>query len=159
MASQLFKSEDIIVPRFTKENGFFTTNDRSLRMSKIRSKGTKPEVALRKALFLEGIRYRIHQNDLPGKPDISIKKYKLVIFVDGEFWHGFNWDEKKRKIKTNKEFWIPKIERNMQRDRQNEEALRTLGYTVFRFWEKEISKNKDKCIKQILNYLKEYKMK
>ncbi len=123
-------------------------------MSKIKSKGTKPEIAFRKALFSKGIRYRVNENSLPGKPDISIKKYKLAIFIDGEFWHGYNWEEKKKKIKTNKEFWIPKIERNMQRDKQNEDVLRSMGYIVFRFWEKEVHKNQDECIKRILHYLK-----
>ncbi|HET6244817.1 MAG: very short patch repair endonuclease [Bacteroidetes bacterium] len=154
MISKDSNSKDIKVPRFKKENGFYTTKDRSQLMSKIKSKGTKPEIAFRKALFSKGIRYRVNENSLPGKPDISIKKYKLAIFIDGEFWHGYNWEEKKKKIKTNKEFWIPKIERNMQRDKQNEDVLRSMGYIVFRFWEKEVHKNQDECIKRILHYLK-----
>ncbi|VTP93326.1 very short patch repair endonuclease [Sphingobacterium daejeonense] len=94
-------------------------------------KTPKPEIKLRKALWSKNIRYRIHQNELPGTPDIVIKKYKLAIFVDGEFWHGYNWKEARENIKSNQEFWIPKIERNIQKDFASNKALRDLGYTVF----------------------------
>jgi len=87
-------------------------------MSKIKGKNTKAEIKFRKALYKLGYRYRIDYNKLIGKPDITLKKYNTVIFIDGEFWHGFNWKEKKEKIKNNRNFWIPKIERNMQRDRE-----------------------------------------
>lgn len=103
-------------------------------MSKIRSKNTTPEIKLRKLLWNVGIRYRINYKELPGKPDIVINKYKLVIFVDGEFWHGYNWEEKRNKIKTNRDYWIPKIEKNRIRDAKNTRELEKLGYTVLRFW-------------------------
>lgn len=85
-------------------------------MSQIRSKETKPEKLLKKALWGAGIRYKTSKKPLPGKPDISLKKYKLVIFVDGAFWQGYDWENRKLAIKSNREFWIAKIERNRQRD-------------------------------------------
>ena len=102
-------------------------------MSKIRGKNTKPELLFRKALWKEGLRYRVDSKQLPGRPDVSIKKYKLAIFIDGEFWHGYNWDERKAKLKSNRDFWIPKQKRNMQRDREVNEQLREIDFTVFRF--------------------------
>ncbi|TDU43178.1 T/G mismatch-specific endonuclease [Gelidibacter sediminis] len=143
----------IIVPRFNEESGFYTTKKRSKIMSRIRGKNTKPELLLRKALWSKNIRYRIDSKTLPGKPDISIKKYKLAIFIDGEFWHGYNWDERKDSIKSNRKFWIPKIERNMQRDRQVNQELVEMGYTVFRFWTKEIFNDLDRCVNDILVFI------
>ena len=143
------KQKRIIVPRFKKELGFETTAIRSKLMGKIKGTGTKPEVLLRKALWEKGIRYRLHVKHLPGKPDIVINKYRIVIFVDGEFWHGYKWQEKKKKIKVNRDFWIPKIERNMQRDKENEITLTESGYNVVRFWEHEIKKNIIACVKKI----------
>ena len=146
--------ENIIqVPRFEEANGFYTTKARSELMSKIRSKETKPEKKLRKVLWSLGLRYRKNLKKIYGTPDIVISKYKLVIFIDGEFWHGYNWEEKKDRIKSNREFWIPKIERNMQRDRTNNHLLAQQGWKVFRFWDKEIKKNFGKCLYQILEYI------
>lgn len=122
-------------------------------MGKIRGKNTKPELVFRKALWTKGVRYRINTKKLPGKPDISIQKYKLAIFIDGEFWHGYNWNERKENIGSNRGFWIPKIERNIQRDGEVNQQLVDLGYTVFRFWEQEVKKDLDKCINDVLVYL------
>lgn len=122
-------------------------------MQKIKGTNTKPELALRRALYAQGIRYRINQKKLKGSPDILIKKYKLVIFIDGEFWHGYNWKEKKQKIKTNRDFWVPKIERNMERDIETNEFLESQGYIVLRFWEHEIKKDLQECINIINSYL------
>jgi len=122
-------------------------------MSKIRGKNTKPELLFRKALWKKGIRYRVDNKKLPGKPDVSIQKYKLAIFIDGEFWHGYNWDERKDNIKSNRDFWVPKIERNMQRDREVNQQLMDMGYTVFRFWEKEIKNELNICINDVLVYI------
>lgn len=146
----------IAVPRFNEENGFYTTPQRSKMMSKIRGKETKPEIMLRKALWKLGHRYRKNVKKLPGSPDILFRKYKLAVFVDGEFWHGYNWEEKKGKLKTNREFWIAKIERNMQRDQENEEKLKTKGFTVLRFWEKEVKKNLDECVDKIIRHIRAY---
>ena len=150
-----YPKERIKVPRFNEESGFYTTPQRSKIMSKIRGKNTKPEIAFRKALFAAGYRYRVDYKKLIGKPDIALNKYKTVIFIDGEYWHGHNWEERKPKIKTNREFWIAKIERNMQRDEEVNEALERLGYTIFRFWETEVQKELDECLQKVLQHLKE----
>ncbi len=122
-------------------------------MSKIRAKNTKPELLFRKALWKKGVRYRVDSKKLPGRPDVSIKKYKLAIFIDGEFWHGYNWDERKDKLKSNRGFWIPKIERNMQRDREVNDQLTELGFTIFRFWDHEVKNNLKTCINDVMVYL------
>ncbi|BES62839.1 very short patch repair endonuclease [Dysgonomonas capnocytophagoides] len=129
---------------------FDTTPERSCLMKKIKSNNTKPEIKLRKALWATGIRYRLNVTKLPGKPDIVIQRYKLIIFVDGEFWHGYRWEEKKVKIKANRDYWIKKIERNMQRDIHNIQLLQNLGYTVIRFWEHEIKEDIQSCINRTL---------
>ncbi|MHA3786599.1 very short patch repair endonuclease [Flavobacterium hauense] len=152
-----YKIEPIFVPRFKDVNGFYTSPARSKVMSKIRSKNTKPEIIFRKELWKRGLRYRTHVKDIPGSPDIIMKKYKVIIFIDGEFWHGYNWNEKKEKIKTNRDFWIPKIERNMQRDQQNNEKLLILGYKVFRFWEHSIKKELQSCINEVTEYIEALK--
>ncbi|RNL52783.1 very short patch repair endonuclease [Pedobacter jejuensis] len=143
----------IKVPRFEEAAGFYTTTERSKRMADIKAKNTKAEVLLRKSLWAKGVRFRIHVKTMPGKPDIVINKYRLAIFVDGSFWHGFNWDKKKTTIKTNAQFWIPKIERNMQRDSTNQKKLEEAGYIVMRFWDHEINKQLTKCLNQVLLYL------
>ena len=125
-------------------------------MSKIKSKETKPEQKLRKVLWGLGLRYRKNVKTLPGKPDIVIPKYKLVIFIDGGFWHGYNWEEKKKKIKSNKDFWIPKIERNKQRDRHNNQILESLGWKVFRFWDHAINREFVVCLEKILKYIENF---
>ena len=143
----------IKVLKFKKELGFQTTLERSALMSKIRSTETKPEQLLRKELWKVGVRYRINVKVLPGSPDIVVRRSMLIIFVDGEFWHGYNWDIKKKKIKTNRKFWIPKIERNIQRDTENTVALKKLGFRVLRFWEHEIKKDSGKCVKKIMSLI------
>ena len=149
-----YSEERIIVPRFNEESGFYTTPQRSKIMSKIRGKNTKPELAFRKALYAAGYRYRIDYKKLIGKPDIALKKYKTVIFIDGEYWHGKNWEERKPKVRTNREFWIAKIERNMQRDQEVNRELERLGYKVFRFWESDIKKELDNCLQKVIKHLK-----
>lgn len=149
----IYEEPKIKVPRFNEASGFYTTKKRSKIMSKIRGKNTKPELIFRKALWKKGVRYRIDNKKLPGKPDVSIQKYKLAVFIDGEFWHGYNWDERKDSIKSNRDFWVPKIERNIQRDREVNRLLMDTGYTVFRFWEKEIKNDLNKCIYDVLVYI------
>ncbi|RZJ89382.1 MAG: very short patch repair endonuclease [Chryseobacterium sp.] len=149
----LSNDKPIKVPRFEKEQGFYTTRQRSKLMAKIRGKNTKAELLLRSNLWAIGIRFRIHVRNMPGKPDIVINKYRLVVFVDGGFWHGFQWENKKAKLKTNSQFWIPKIERNMQRDRNNQKKLEDAGYTVMRFWDHDVIGNLSKCLNQISLYI------
>ncbi len=148
-----YSEERIKVPRFNEESGFYTTPKRSKIMSKIRGKNTKPELAFRKALYAAGYRYRIDYKKLIGKPDILLKKYKTAVFIDGEYWHGHNWEERKPKVKTNREFWIAKIERNMQRDREVNTELQRLGFTVIRFWETEINKELSVCLQKVITHL------
>ncbi|MGA6118386.1 very short patch repair endonuclease [Sphingobacterium anhuiense] len=141
--------DKIHVPRFEEKAGFYTSPKRSWNMARIRGKNSKPELILRKALWAKNIRFRLHDKSLPGTPDIVIKKYKLAIFVDGEFWHGFDWKNNRDRIKSNRLFWIPKIERNMQKDVRANLALRELEYTVFRFWTQDIIKKLPIVINQI----------
>lgn len=148
----------IKVPRFEESMGFYTSPARSRNMSKIRSKNSKPELILRKALWSKNIRFRLHDKSLPGTPDIVIKKYKLAIFVDGEFWHGFNWKKNKTQIKSNQLYWIPKIERNMQKDMRVNKALRDMNYVVFRFWTQDILKNLPIVLNQIALFLETRKL-
>lgn len=154
--SKKYSEERIKVPRFNEESGFYTTPERSKIMGKIRGKNTKPELAFRKALYASGYRYRVDYKKLIGKPDIVLNKYKTVIFIDGEYWHGHNWKERKPKVKTNREFWIAKIERNMQRDNEVNAALDRLGYKVFRFWETEIKKELDVCLTKVIEHLQSH---
>jgi DNA mismatch endonuclease (patch repair protein) len=149
----LYEDNKIKVPRFNEASGFYTTKKRSKIMSKIKGKNTKTELLFRKTLWAKGVRYRINSKTLPGSPDVSIKKYKLAVFIDGEFWHGYNWDERKPKLKTNRRFWIPKIERNMQRDKEVNRKLAEMGFTVFRFWSKNIKEDLDRCIRDVLVYI------
>ncbi len=142
----------IPVPRFEEAAGFYTSAQRSDTMRKIRSANTKPERLLRKALWAKGFRYRIHPKHVPGRPDVFIRKYRLAIFVDGEFWHGRNWHAKKEKIISNRGFWIPKIERNMQRDEEVDRLLDHLGWTVIRFWDQIVLKDLDTCVKTVQAY-------
>lgn len=152
-----YEDKKIKVPRFNEGSGFYTTPERSRIMSKIRGRNTKPELIFRKALWQAGYRYRVGYKKLMGKPDIALKKYRTVIFIDGEFWHGHNWDERKHKIKSNRGFWIPKIERNIQRDEEVNAELKHLGYTVFRFWEGEVKKDLEGCLGLVLEHLEKVK--
>ena len=151
-----YSEERIKVPRFNEESGFYTTPERSKIMGKIRGKNTKPELAFRKALYATGYRYRVDYKKLIGKPDIVLNKYKTAIFIDGEYWHGYNWKERKPKVKTNREFWIAKIERNIQRDKEVNAELEQLGYKVFRFWETEVKKELDLCLAKVIEHLQSY---
>lgn len=158
MANYDKENDRILVPRFEEAAGFYTSPKRSRIMSKIRSRNSKPELILRRALWSKNIRFRLHDKSLPGTPDIVIKKYKLAIFVDGEFWHGFEWNNKRETIKSNRLFWIPKIERNMQKDICVNKALRDMDYVVFRFWTQDILKNLPKVLNQIELFLETRKL-
>lgn len=146
MEPKPYKTPKIAIAQFCEENGFYTTAKRSYNMSQIRSKGTKPELLLKKALWEAGVRYKTPKTPLLGKPDISLKKYKLVIFVDGSFWHGYDWENRKDAIKSNREFWIAKIERNMQRDQEVNEFYQSKGWTIFRFWDFEVKGEVGRCV-------------
>lgn len=130
----------------------YDTNEAtSKRMANVSLKGGKAEAALSKALWREGIRYRKNYRKLPGSPDIAITKYKVAVFVDGEFWHGENWEERKSKLKANREYWIEKIEENIARDKRNDMLLQEMGWIPVHFWEKEIKKNLSGCVHRVID--------
>ena len=101
---------------------------------------------LAKRLWHLGFRYRLNDKRLPGSPDIAILKYRIAIFVDGEFWHGQNWEKRKPKLKRNREYWIAKIEENIARDVRNDKDLRARDWYPVHFWEKEVLKDTDACV-------------
>ena len=116
-----------------------TRESRHVNMSHIRSKDTKPEEIVRKYLFSKGLRYRKNVSQMPGKPDFVFRKYKTVVFVNGCFWHHHNCDRFKWPT-SNVEYWIPKIERNVQRDIDNKKLLEANGWRVLVIWECELKK-------------------
>ncbi len=118
-----------------------TPEQRKKCMQSNKSKGTKPELVLAKAMWALGLRYRKNSGSIFGKPDFSFKKYKVAVFVDGEFWHGKDWEQRKAEIKGNREFWIAKIERNIRRDVEVTGRLKVEGWTVLRFWSNDVVKN------------------
>lgn len=129
-------------------------------MQNIKSKDTKIELVLRKALWQRGYRYRKNYDKLPGRPDIALTKYKIAIFCDGEFFHGKDWDVLKPQLErgNNSEFWIKKISRNRQRDDENNKELLFDGWTVIRFWGREILKQPEECIRVIEEVIFENKV-
>lgn len=127
-----------------------TPEQRRKNMQAIRSKDTAIELLLRKALWKHGIRYRKNYKKLIGKPDIAITKYKIVVFCDSDFWHGYDWENRNQRIKSNRDYWVPKIERNMERDREVTDALQDEGWLVLRFWEWQIRKHLDECVETVL---------
>ena len=118
-------------------------------MQAIKSKGTKAEVALGKALWAAGHRYRKNNKKVFGRPDFTFSKQKVAIFVDGEYFHGHCWETEKYRIKTNREFWWKKIEGNIERDILVNHTLLEDGWTVLRFWTNEVKKNLSFCVQKI----------
>ena len=118
-------------------------------MSAIRGKETGIEVRLRKALYAKGLRYRKNSKYIFGHPDVSMKGLKVAIFCDSEFWHGKNFAENEAKLTTNREYWVKKIKRNIERDQEVNARLRGEGYTVLRFWGEEIEKHLGDCVDKI----------
>lgn len=125
-----------------------TPEQRRKNMQHIKSKNTSIELALRKALWDKGYRYRKNYAAIPGKPDIALTKYKIAIFCDSEFFHGKDWEVLKPRLENgnNSEYWVKKISRNMERDEEINKQLLFLGWTVVRFWGKEIVKNPEECL-------------
>ncbi|NVM23811.1 MAG: very short patch repair endonuclease [Desulfobacterales bacterium] len=124
-----------------------TKEKRSWIMSRIRSNNTKPELVLRRSFYHRGLRYRIHYDNLPGKPDIVFPKQRLAVFVDGCFWHGC--PECYQPPKSNRKFWKDKVRMNRKRDRKQTRQLKRLGWTVLRFWEHRVDKELNYCIQKI----------
>lgn len=134
-----------------------TEEQRSYNMSRIRGKNTSIEVILSHALWHRGLRFRKNSPHVYGHPDISVKKYKVAIFCDGDFWHGYDWENRRDEIKSNRDYWIPKIERNMQKDIEVNHVLTAMGYTVIRIWEHEIRKDVNDVADMIMNIIEEKK--
>jgi DNA mismatch endonuclease (patch repair protein) len=126
-----------------------TTEQISFNMRMVRNKDSEIETALRKELWSRGIRYRKNVKTVFGKPDLAFVGKKVAVFCDSEFWHGYDWDKRKNDIKSNKDFWIPKIERNIERDSEVNKTLEEQGWTVLRFWGFEIEKNLKECADKI----------
>lgn len=122
-----------------------TPEQRRKNMQAVKNKGSQIELLLRKELWSRGLRYRKNVNHIFGKPDIVFVGKKIAIFCDSEFWHGYNWEERKRDFKSHQEFWIPKIKRNMGRDREVTAKLESEGWTVIRFWGNDIKKETARC--------------
>lgn len=126
-------------------------------MQAVKATGSKIEIALAKMLFARGHRYRKNDKTVFGKPDLTFKKHKIAVFIDGEFWHGKDWEIRKHDHKSNQEFWLPKIERNIERDKEVNAELEKQGWTVLRFWGKEIEKDLLTCVLKIESVIKDEK--
>lgn len=126
-----------------------TPEQRRKNMQAVKNKDSKIEVALRSELWHRGLRYQKNSSKVYGKPDIVFIGKKIAVFCDSEFWHGHDWDNKKFEIKSRRDFWIPKIERNMQRDIEVNKKLTADGWTVMRFWGNDIKKHLTECADEI----------
>ena len=121
----------------------------SYNMRQVKNKDSAIELTLRKELWSRGLHYRKNVKSVYGKPDIAFIGKKIAVFCDSEFWHGYDWEERKKDFKSHQEFWIPKIERNIERDREVTERLESDGWIVLRFWGKQIKKNVSVCADRI----------
>ena len=122
-----------------------TPEQRRKNMRAVKNKGSKIETMLQKELWHRGLRYRKNAKTVYGKPDIVFIGKKVAVFCDSEFFHGYDWENKSKEIKSNREFWIPKIEKNMQRDKEVTDKLTSEGWTVLRFWGNDIKKHLSQC--------------
>ena len=130
-----------------------TTPETSKRMKSMSHKKSKVESMLAKALWHKGYRYRLNYKKLPGTPDIVLTKYKIVIFVDGEFWHGKDFDKNKSRLRQNKDYWIEKIEENIRRDEAIDKLLRQDGWVVLHYWSNDVKKELDACVEEIESFV------
>lgn len=135
-----------------------STPETRKRMSKVSLKGGKAEMMLAKALWHRGYRYRKNFKKLPGSPDIAIMKYNIAVFVDGEFWHGKDWEQRKMRLKSNRDYWIEKIEENMARDFRNDNLLIQMGWTPIHFWEKDVLRDLENCVTTIVELVLDSKV-
>ena len=124
-------------------------------MQAVKNTDSKIEVMLRKELWNRGLRYQKNSTKVYGKPDIVFIGKKVAVFCDSEFWHGYDWENKKNEIKSKREFWIPKIERNIQRDIEVTNKLQAEGWVVLRFWVNDIKKNLTECADKIERIIKQ----
>lgn len=126
-----------------------STPETRKRMSNVKLKGGRAETLLAKALWKKGYRYRKNDKRLPGSPDIAILRHRIAIFVDGEFWHGKDWDVRRERLQRNREYWIEKIEENMARDQRTDRLLMQAGWTPIRFWEKDVLKRPEDRVAEV----------
>lgn len=126
-----------------------TPVQRHRNMVAVKTKGTHIENLLAKAMWQAGIRYRRNDRTIFGHPDFSNKSKNIAIFCDGEMWHGKDWEKQQEDFKSHRDFWIPKIERNIARDKEVNEYLTSHGWTVLRFWETDIVKHIDECVEKV----------
>lgn len=126
-----------------------TKEEISRNMKSNKSKDTRPELLLRKELWSRGLRYRKNCKGVIGKPDIVFLRKQIAVFVDGRMWHGYDWEHQKEEFKSNCDFWIPKIERNIEHDFSVTQSLIELEWVVLRFWDFEIKNNLKECADKI----------
>jgi DNA mismatch endonuclease, patch repair protein len=145
---------EVSAPRFT---GVASSPAAANAKRKTPRRDTAVERKLRRELWARGLRYRIHRTELRGKPDIVFARERLVIFCDGDFWHGKNWHSRQPKLAagSNGDYWVAKIMSNMKRDNAVTESLRASGWTVLRFWESEVKNNLLSVVKEIVAALKQ----
>lgn len=130
-----------------------TPEQRRRNMQAVKNKDSEIEILLRRALWNRGIKYRKNVKTVFGHPDIAFLGKRVAVFCDSEFWHGYDWKNKKNEFKSHQEFWIPKIERNIQRDKEVTNRLLESGWAVIRFWGKDIKKDPDACADYIVQIL------
>jgi DNA mismatch endonuclease Vsr len=135
-----------------------TPEQRKKNMRAVKSKGSIIEKELASSLWKKGIRYRKNYSKIIGKPDFAITKYKIAVFCDSEFWHGKDWENKKNEIKSNKDFWLKKIEGNIKRDISVNKELSSIGWTVVRFWGNDIKKDAYNCSEIVKNIIEKKKI-
>jgi len=143
-------------PRFDRYSPASTTSSKVKR--KTPRQGTRAELLLRRALWHRGARYRLHAKDLPGKPDIVFRGKRVAVFVDGDFWHGRDWESQRERLarRRNSSYWIAKIEYNRERDARNTEQLEAHGWQVFRFWETDIKADPETAACRVLEVLAQF---
>jgi DNA (cytosine-5)-methyltransferase 1 len=132
---------------------------REKNMKAVKNKNSQIEIVLGRSLWNKGLRYRKNNKTVFGKPDFTFKKHKVAVFCDGEFWHGKDWEIRKHDHKSNQDFWLPKIEKNIERDKKVTAELEKQGWTVLRFWGKDILNNLENCVIEIENIIGEKNMK
>ena len=135
-----------------------TPAQRHKNMQRICNKDSQIELKLRRALWHAGFRYRKNLRSVFGCPDVVFLRLKIAVFCDSEFWHGFDWENRKHDFKSRQDFWIPKIERNMARDREVNEHLTAQGWIVLRFFGKQIQRNVDECVQVVAQTVAERKL-
>ena len=127
-----------------------TSPEISKRMSHVKTKRNSAEVMIAKSLWHRGYWYRLNYKALPGSPDIALTKYRIAIFIDGEFWHGKDFEQRKNKLKNNKDYWIEKIQENIDRDLRNDKLLRQMDWYPIHFWSNDVIKYCNQCIDEII---------